>query len=214
MPAGKPRMSSYCRHAIITLPRAPKGSRPNITLPNGAYVACEISELEHNFLAHLNVQMTNDLHWIKEQLTYHAKQCDVDEVLIPRVKGGSVFDKAVNVKFGCIRFEGKAHFPSATIEGSFGYGDHVYRKQPYKPAGNNWCLNPQGPSAGFQWRCHNLERNILGPMLMAKGDCFYHCLGVRTGTKRDQRERARSELVLDEDGRAFWQDVFKPAVAE
>lgn len=138
--------------------------------------------------------------------------CDVDEVLVPSEPGDSVFDRAVGARLGFVRFEGMNRFPAALDDAPFSFPQHYWQKPDMGPAASNWCLDPTGPLGDFQWRCHNLESNLLGRFQMLKTPQFYHCLGIGTGWKHEERMRSDAALVENAEDRAFWETVFVPNV--
>ncbi len=125
---------------------------------------------------------------------------DIDEVLMD----GSVFDRAVAARTGFVIFNGAARYPGADRAAPFRYSDHVWRDDPDKLGGGNWCLNPRGPLGRFQWRCHNLEHNILDRFQKLPGAHYYDCTGMTTGWKDAARLQPAQGKTLDARTAAFW----------
>ncbi|KMW58345.1 CapZD protein [Candidatus Rhodobacter oscarellae] len=137
---------------------------------------------------------------------------DADEILIPQPDGETVFDRAQRARLGFVRFSGRNRFPGPDAQPRFDYADHGWMLSDQAPAAHNWCLNPRGPMGHFQWRCHNLEHNILDVFQVLQGDHFYHCLGIGTGWKDPQRSDGGPALRPDPEAEAFWRDTFVPAL--
>ena len=137
---------------------------------------------------------------------------DADEVLSPQAPGQSVFDAAVNTRSGFVRFSGSNRFPLPDAPVPVQFSDHTLEEPTNPVAGNNWCINPKGPLGRFQWRCHNLEHNILGDFQMMKGSYFFHCLGIGTGWKHSDRASNAQDLRVDPEAERFWTQDFRPAV--
>ncbi len=133
---------------------------------------------------------------------------DVDEILVP--DGTSIFDRARASRFGFVTFGGLNRYPDPHAEPPFRFTDHAWSTTPPKDAPDDWCIVPTGPLGKMQWRCHNLENNLLRPFQRLKQTKFYHCLGITTGWKNATRFRPDEPLQKDEDAARFWEDTFGP----
>lgn len=137
---------------------------------------------------------------------------DADEMLMPKPKGETVFDLARKSRGGFVRFVGRNRYPGPDDVPPVDFKDHRWVRTGGDVAGNNWCINPQGPLGRFQWRCHNLEHNVFDKFQMLDGDYFYHCLGIGTGWKSPDRASSEEKLSHSDVDAQFWDEVFAPAV--
>lgn len=140
---------------------------------------------------------------------------DVDEVLKPQPEGQTVFDRAVQSRLGFVAFHGSNRVPAADLDGPYQFADHSWAIAEVEKAGNNWCIVPQGPTGGYQWRCHNPERNVFFPLQKLQGSYFYHCLGISTGWQGWAKRWATEGVTLSHDAEAarFWAEEFGSVVA-
>lgn len=138
---------------------------------------------------------------------------DADEVLFPSRDEISIFDRAVQARLGFVRFFGANRFPDPACRSDVQFRDHQWVLPGQDMAAHKWCLNPQGPLGAFQWRCHNLEHNILEKFQTLEDPYFYHCLGIGTGWKDPNRGRPELDLSHDAPTGQFWTHDFEQAVS-
>ncbi len=140
---------------------------------------------------------------------------DIDEI-ISHVDGpDDIFDLTCKSRLGFTVFSGTNRYPRQDATPPFQFADHEL-VNPGDSGSDNWCVNPRGPMGGFQWRCHNLERNILSNYQRTNKVSYLHCLGLTTGWHGRDSDRwaSASDHVLDESAREFWQTDFLPALSE
>ncbi|SNS87813.1 hypothetical protein [Antarctobacter heliothermus] len=99
--------------------------------------------------------------------------CDVDELVM--TPGRTVFDAAVNSRFGFVSFPGRWVHPAPETDGWPAHAGHTHHDAPRKTCPPKWCIVPGGPLRGFQWRAHGLERLPLRRMFQSPNAWFYHC---------------------------------------
>lgn len=126
--------------------------------------------------------------------------CDVDELVM--TPGRSVFDMAVQSRFGYVSFPGRwVHLPPA--EGGWpSHARHVHVDDPPRACPAKWCIVPSGPLGGFQWRAHGLERLPLRRLFHARDAWFYHCRNITNGWKSLRRLQVKDGTVPDPQLRA------------
>jgi hypothetical protein len=135
---------------------------------------------------------------------------DTDEIMTTPKGAKTVFDEAQAARLGFVFFYGSNRLPPPDKEGPFEFSDHVYTPIKQDLAVNNWCVNPQGVLGRFQWRCHNLEHNILEKFQELPGRHYYHCLGIGTGWKGGGRLEAARLPDIDQTAQTFWTTGFAP----
>lgn len=134
--------------------------------------------------------------------------CDVDELVM--TPGRSVFDAAVASRQGFVSFPGRWVHPAPDDDGWPAHARHTHHDDPPKTCPSKWCVVPNGPLRGYQWRAHGLERLPFAGRFQADNAWFYHCRNISNGWKSLKRTQVRGGTVPDTELQAALAEAALP----
>ncbi|MBP0482251.1 hypothetical protein [Sagittula salina] len=136
------------------------------------------------------------LNAVRHRFLWNARavlNCDIDELVTTE---GSIFDTAVDSRFGYLAFPGYWVHPEPGFEGYPSHRAHGFRDAPKIACPDKWCMVPNGPLRHFEWRQHRLER-LPFPSWFRGEAGFWHCRNITNGWKLLKRTRVREATVPD-----------------
>ncbi|WP_425073869.1 hypothetical protein [Sagittula sp. S175] len=164
------------RVLVTDLPYGPRGKKPYANSELFLQF-CVLNAVRHRFLWNARAVLN----------------CDIDELVFCE---GSIFDRAVESRFGYVAFPGYWVHPEPGFEGFPSHRTHGYREDPRRECPDKWCMVPSGPLRGFEWRQHRLER-LPFPSWFRGAAGFWHCRNVTNGWKLLKRTRVQEATVPD-----------------
>ena len=144
---------------------------------------------------YLQTCVMNAMRWRYLRAARAVLGSDVDELI--HWPGGSIFDAAARSRWGYVAVDGHWVYPAPGCEGWSWHARHSHVAAPAKPCPQKWCLVPDGPLRGVEWRVHHLERLPFAKRFRIADATLYHCRAVTTGWKSAGRLLAPEGTVPD-----------------
>lgn len=111
---------------------------------------------------------------------------DIDEI-IPRAEK-TVFDAALNARFGVVRIPGIWAYPAPGSDMPCPHHVHLYGPEPPRKSNPKWCARPGGVLEMLTgWNVHNIGGEFFKRLPLHEEFRYLHCRGVSTGWKSHDR---------------------------
>lgn len=126
------------------------------------------------------------LNLVRLRFLRHARAvlvCDIDEVVLPRKDGLSVFDVAANRWHGWVPFKGTCLYPRPDKDGLPRHADHTLQNRiPERPT-RKYCVAMNRPVGRFGWKVHRPDTWRFDKYMDRTFFWLGHCQGIKSGWK-------------------------------
>ncbi len=109
--------------------------------------------------------------------------CDVDELVLPRPDGLSVFDAAAQSWHGWLPFKGRNLYPQIHTQGPPRHADHGLRNIVPEPQTRKYCVGMRRPIGLVGWKVHKPDAPALDKYMDRSVFRLIHCQGIKSGWK-------------------------------
>ena len=109
---------------------------------------------------------------------------DIDELVWP-IKDGSIFDAAVDSRFGMVSFFGRWVYPAAPSDKVRHESHQCRNRNDKRGASPKWCVTPRGIAGRFSWATHR-PGGAFYPFTISWKLGFWHFFSCSTNWKFDR----------------------------
>lgn len=124
--------------------------------------------------------------------------CDIDEIVLPRADGISVFDVAVKRWHGWLPFEGGSLFPQADEGKTVKYSDHIMRNTAAEKPTKKYCVAMGRIIGRFGWEVHKPDVVSFDYLMDRSQFRLGHCQGIKNGWKPAKKPKS-DRLAVDSE---------------
>jgi hypothetical protein len=133
---------------------------------------------------------------------------DIDELVSPQSQ--TIFDRAVESRFGYVRFRGRWVHMDPALEGMPHHGGHSFTLPDSDRCPPKWCIVPGGPLGMWYWCPHGLEKFAIDSFFVDKNWQHLHFFNLTSGWKVPGRLMSQPGIVFDQGVKKILSDAGLP----